>query len=103
MTTFAEQIDALRTRMADVHGDESYRITRLAAEVAARDAAMLREIEQLIEAHAQRRAQIAAAIAVLADRIGHLPGGDHVMEPLPPLPHEVVHTLTNGHAHAGVH
>lgn len=90
MTTLSQQIEALRTRMADTHGDEMTLVTRLAAEIAQRDAEMMREVEAILLAHEQRRADIVRALTTLAARIGHVPV---VAQPLaasavdqPPLP-----------------
>lgn len=73
MTTLTQQIEALRVRMADTHGDEMYLVTRLAAEIAQRDAEMIREVEAVLLAHEQRRTDIVRALHTLAARIGHLP------------------------------
>lgn len=92
MTTLAQQIEALRTRMADTHGDEMYLVTRLAAEIAQRDSEMMREVEMILLAHEQRRADIVRALHTLAARIGHVPpppqplAAHPVDQPPPPMP-----------------
>lgn len=104
MTTLAQQLEALRTRMADTHGDEMYLVTRLAAEIAQRDAEMMREVEAILLAHEQRRADIVRALHTLAARIGHVPP---VVMPAP-LERTPEHTplprgFTHGPASAEVH
>lgn len=73
MTTLAQQIEALRTRMLDSHGDEMYLVARLAADIAQRDAELLTEIEDILHAHEQRRCDAVRALHTLAARIGHVP------------------------------
>ncbi len=70
-----EQIEALRVRMSDTHGDEMTLVTRLAAELAERDAALMRELDAVLVAHERRRADIVHALHTLAARIGHVPMG----------------------------
>ena len=119
MTTLAQQLEALRTRMADTHGDEMYLVTRLAAEIAQRDAEMMREVEAILLAHEQRRADIVRALHTLAARIGHVPVARFQHDPVamsepieqapePPGSHAVGMTplpraFTHGPASAEVH
>lgn len=106
MTTLAQQIEALRIRMADTHGDEIYLVTRLAAEVAERDAEMMREVEAILLAHEQRRADIVRALTTLAARIGHVPvaGFQHVTVAMPAgASPDAPRAFTHGPATAAVH
>lgn len=104
MTTLAQQIEALRTRMADTHGDEMYLVTRLAAEMAQRDAEMMREVEAILLAHEQRRVDIVRALHTLAARIGHVPPVA-MSEPLERTPEHrpLTCAFTHGPASAEVH
>jgi hypothetical protein len=73
MPTLAEQIEALRVRLFDSHANELHLATRLKVEIAERDAELLREITATLEVHDHRRRDIARALHILAQRIGHLP------------------------------
>jgi hypothetical protein len=73
MTTLAQQIEALRRTWLIPMCDEMYLVTRLAAEIAQRDAEMMREVEAILLAHELRRADIVRALHTLAARIGHVP------------------------------
>ena len=73
MPSLADEIDGLRRKFIAVHHDEMGLATALKERVAASDAALLEEVQSILDGHEARRAGIMRALAKLASRIGFVP------------------------------
>ncbi len=70
---FSDQIEALRARMVDEHAEAMRLIEGLDKRLLANDGEVMRALESMLIADAQRKADIVAALQTLAARIGFLP------------------------------
>lgn len=95
MTTLADEIASLRTRLAEQYEAEMFAAAKLAAQVAAHRDALAVEIGRLVDEHERGRVALLEQLVTLARRVGHLPGPVY-RTPLPAGLGAVVHDLVPG-------
>lgn len=73
MTRLADQIEALRVKMLDEHGEAMRLLDGLDKRLFANDADIMRRLESILSEGERRKGDIVRAMQTLAARIGCLP------------------------------
>jgi uncharacterized coiled-coil protein SlyX len=83
MTSLIRELEALRAKMADQHGDEFTKVVELNARIENQDEQLISELNGVIAAHETRRAEVHRLARLLAARVGALPPPAQRPVPLP--------------------